>query len=78
MYPPHGNTPLDRRRACARLHPVETEVAMGQRFVPGLHDPNYQKPKKKNERLSEEDADLLFEAIIAKMDAEERSGRRRN
>lgn len=51
---------------------------MGQRFVPGLHDPNYQKPKKKNERPSEEEADLLFEAIIAKMDAEERSGRRRN
>lgn len=51
---------------------------MGQRFVPGLHDPNYQKLKKRSEGLSEEEAELLFEAIIAKMDAEERAARRQN
>lgn len=46
---------------------------MGQRFVRALHDPDCQKPKAEAETLSEEETDLLFESLIAELDAQERA-----
>lgn len=49
---------------------------MGQKFIPELHDPNYRKAEgQKDEQLTEDEAEQLFDAMIAKLDAEDRSAR---
>lgn len=49
---------------------------MGQKFVPELHDPNYRKTEgQKEEPLTDDEAERLFDAMISKLDAEESSQR---
>jgi len=51
---------------------------MGQKFVPELHDPNYRKTEgQKDNQLTDDEADSLFDATVAKLDAEERTKRHR-
>lgn len=50
---------------------------MGQKFVPELHDPNYRTTEgQKDEALTEDEAKRLFDAMIARLDAEQRGVRR--
>lgn len=45
---------------------------MGQKFIPELHDPNYRKAEGQvDEQLTENEAKQLFDARIAKLDAED-------
>lgn len=49
---------------------------MGQKFIPELHDPNYRKAEGQQDRpLTEDEAERLFDAMIAKLDAEDRAAR---
>lgn len=51
---------------------------MGQKFVPELHDPGFRKTEgQDNKPMSDDEADKLFDAIVAKLDAEERAQQRR-
>lgn len=46
---------------------------MGQKFVPELHDPNYRVPERQDEpTMTEEEVDRRFDALIAKLDEEQR------
>jgi len=50
---------------------------MGQRYVPELHDPNRCKTGEQPDApLTDDEADRLFEAVVAALDAEEREARR--
>lgn len=50
---------------------------MGQKFVPGLHDPEYRQIEgQKFEKLTDDEAKSLFDAMVARLDAEERSDQR--
>ncbi|MEF9602222.1 hypothetical protein O4J55_07685 [Paracoccus sp. PXZ] len=52
---------------------------MGQKFVPELHDPDHRKAEgQKDKQLTDDEADRLFDAIVAKLDAEERAAQRQN
>ncbi|QLH15837.1 hypothetical protein HYQ43_17020 [Paracoccus pantotrophus] len=50
---------------------------MGQKFVAELHDPEYRKTEgQKFEKLTDDEAESIFDAMVAKLDAEERSDQR--
>lgn len=50
---------------------------MGQKYVPELHDPNFRMTgRQKGKSLSDDEAERLFDAVIAKLDAEERAAHR--
>ncbi|QRZ16209.1 hypothetical protein JWJ88_20785 (plasmid) [Paracoccus methylovorus] len=50
---------------------------MGQKYVPELHDPNYRKAEGQDDKpLTDEEAERRFDAIIAKLDAEDRAAQR--
>ena len=52
---------------------------MGQKFVPELHDPNYRSTEgQKTEALTEDEAERIFDAMIAELDAEHRDELRPN
>lgn len=46
-------------------------VALGQKFVPDLHDPEHRAHEAQNaETLTDEDVDRLFDAMVAALDAQ--------
>ncbi len=50
---------------------------MGQKFVPELHDPDYMRMEGQDtDRLSEEEIDARFEALVAELDQEAGTARR--
>lgn len=47
---------------------------MGRKFLSELHDPNHRKAEgQKGELLTEDEAEQRFDAMIAKLDAEDRA-----
>lgn len=47
---------------------------MGQKFAPELHDPDYKKTEGQNDKLlTDEEADRQFDAMVDKLDADERA-----
>ncbi|UFM64636.1 hypothetical protein LOS78_13210 [Paracoccus sp. MA] len=62
----------------SHISQVEGEE-MGQKFVPELHDPEYRQTEgQKFEKLTDDEAKSLFDAMVARLDAEERSDLRHN
>lgn len=50
---------------------------MGQRYVPELHDPDRRKPEgQRVDDLSGREVKLIFDALVARLDDEERTGER--
>lgn len=50
---------------------------MGQKFVPELHDPDYMRMEGQDtDRLSEQEIDARFEALVAELDQEAGTARR--
>lgn len=47
---------------------------MGQRYVPELHDPKHCEAEgQENKQLTDEEAERLFNAAVAQLDAEQRA-----